>query len=73
MKKLVESFKAKGTDGTIYTVQIFQTFRVFKPIDGPATEVGGTKEAVLSNGRHLNLVDDDTFQILDNDEIIRRL
>ncbi|WP_029084879.1 hypothetical protein [Bradyrhizobium sp. th.b2] len=73
--RLVESFQAKGTSGTIYTVQIFEKVIEHKPISGPPSTLGGSKEAILSDGRHVNWVDsgNDTFQILDNDEVIKRV
>ncbi|MGY4257377.1 hypothetical protein ACVI1L_004445 [Bradyrhizobium sp. USDA 4516] len=71
MKQLVEKFQARGSDGAIYTVHIYQKMTEFNPLSGPGARVGGTKDARLSDGRHLNWIDD-TFQILDNDQIIRR-
>lgn len=73
MKELVENFKAKGKDGTIYTVHIYQNISEFKPLSGPKQRAGGTKDARLADGRHLNWIDEDTFQVLDNDEIIKRI
>ena len=73
--RLVEKFQAKGTTGAVYTVHIYQKVIESRPLAGPPKELGGTKSAVLSDGRHLNWVDDgnDTFQILDTDEIIKRI
>lgn len=72
-KRLVEKFQARGLNGKIYTVHIYEAVIEFKPITGPSITSGGSKVAALSDGRHVNWIDDETFQILDNDEIIKRV
>jgi len=76
MEKLIETFKAKGdNNGSIYTAHIFQRMIAHRPISGPPANFGGNKRAALSDGRSLNWVDDsdDVFQIVQTDEIIRRI
>lgn len=73
--RLVEEFQAKGTTGAVYTVHIYEKVIEARSLAGPPKEFGGTKSAMLSDGRHLNWVNggNDTFQILDTDEIITRI
>jgi hypothetical protein len=40
--------------------------------DDPHGELGGTKSAWLGDGRRLNRIDDDTFQIVGDDGVLNR-
>jgi hypothetical protein len=75
MRREIERLNCQGENGDEYTVVIWQRFSTFRPLSGPAVEVAGVKDATLSDGRHVNFVGSkhDAFQILDTDQIIRRV
>lgn len=73
MRKEVNRYRCRGEDGSEYTVIERQTFTNFRPMSGPSQNVGGALDWILSDGRDVNFVDDDTFQILDTDEVIRKI
>jgi hypothetical protein len=64
---------AVDDDGDEYVIIEYTTFIEFRPISGPATWTKGTKELRLDTGQHVNWIDDDTFQIVSNDRVLRRL
>ena len=73
MRQEVRRFRAKGDDGTIYTVIEYQNFTSFRPMSGPPSSAAGSRELELDNGTPVNFLDEDTFQIFDTEETIRRV
>ena len=73
MKKEISRYTCVGDSGREYTVVEYQNFRVFRPLNGPSQEVPTTKELFLSDGRDVNWIDDNKFQIVITDEIVRKV
>ena len=75
MRREIDRFPCRSEDGDEFTVVIWQKLSTFRPLSGPPQEVAGIKDATLSDGRHVNFKSGeiDTFQILDTDQIIKRI
>lgn len=71
MERLIARHQMQSDDGTRYEVLEYQEFLDAGTKDGPDW-VPGLKRLVLANGRHLNHIDDDTFQIVVTGQIVRR-
>lgn len=73
-EKLVEinRFKARSDSGSVYTVVEYQTIIHFEGLSSGGS-MKGTKSLVLSDGRHVNYIDENTFKIVATDEIIRKV
>jgi hypothetical protein len=72
MKREIGRYTCMDAGGTLRTVVEYQNFSTFRPINGRPSEVPGIKDYRLSDGRHVNWVDDMTFQIVETDELLRR-
>jgi hypothetical protein len=66
-------FRALKDDGNIVTVIELQEQIRFRPLSGTASVVAGAKVLTLSDGSHVNFIDEDTFKIVETGEIVRRL
>ncbi len=54
MSHIIESFEAVGSDGYTYRIDLWQhPGPETRPVDGPARRLPGSKEYLLSDGRHL--------------------
>jgi hypothetical protein len=73
MRKEIGRHDCRGDSGRQYTVVEYQNYRRFQPLNGPAQDVPGTKELFLSDGRDVNFIDENTFQIVLTDEIVRKI
>jgi hypothetical protein len=73
IRKEINHYKCIGDSGHQYTVIEYQNFTHFKPLNGPAEDVAGTKGWLLLGGGYVNFVDDQTFQIVNTDELIRKI
>ena len=73
MRKEINRYRCIGDSGREYTVIEYQNIMRFQPLNGPAQDVPGTKGCFLSDGRDVNFIDDNSFQILDTDEFIRKI
>lgn len=73
--RIVETdrFNARSDDGTIYTVIEYQNILESRMLDGSVSRAKGLKSLFLTNGASVNYIDDDTFQVVQTDEIIRRV
>lgn len=71
-RKEVDRFQAESDDGDVYTVVVFQEFIEFRSMTGNDWKPG-LRELKLLDGSHVNEIDSETFQILDTDEIIRKI
>ncbi|AZO47114.1 MAG: hypothetical protein EOS54_04530 [Mesorhizobium sp.] len=73
MRKEIERHLCRGDSGREYEVVFYQNYRRFQPLSGPAQDVPTMKEAFLSDGRAVNVIDDNTFRIVISDELIRKI
>jgi hypothetical protein len=73
MRKEIKRYRCTGDSGRGYNVIERRNFTRFQPLRGPAQDVPGTQDWILSDGRHVNFIDDNTFQILDTDEFVRKI
>jgi hypothetical protein len=68
-----DRFEAKDDGGRLYTVVEYQLIIESTPVSGPTSIMKGTKELFLANGHNVNYIDDDTFEVVETDTIIRRV
>ncbi len=68
-----ERFLAQDDAGRVYTVVIYQETREYRTLSGPSQTIEGALRATLSDGRSLDWIDAETFEIIDTDEIIRKV
>lgn len=68
--RIVDRIACKGDSGRTYTVVIRQKFRTMVDLSGDRHEVPGTKDAMTSDGQHVNYLDDGRYQIVLTDEIL---
>ncbi|KZX99907.1 MULTISPECIES: hypothetical protein [unclassified Sulfitobacter] len=77
MTELIAEISCEDDDGAAYTVLIFQEFKSFRPLNGPAQKVPGLKSAYLAGSmKAVNVIDGNemsTFKIVESDRIIRRV
>tara|TARA_R100000365_G_scaffold3600_1_gene12559 strand:- start:3507 stop:3731 length:225 start_codon:yes stop_codon:yes gene_type:complete len=73
MRRETARFKARAADGKIYTVVEYTNMIRSRPISGPAEEVAGSKSLLLTDGRHVNYEDEDTFEIVVTGETLKRV
>lgn len=64
--------QAESDNGNTYTVIEFQEYREFRSLNGPDQIVPSLRRYALSDGRPVNQIDSETFQIVETDEIIRK-
>lgn len=74
MAKLEETarFQCKDDQGNSFTVIERTKIVEFKPLSGAAQKAKGTVDYVTSTGLDVNQIDDDTYEIVQSDLIIRR-
>ena len=74
MRKEIGRYLCVGGDSREYTVIEFQNFRRHPGgLNHPPQDYPTTKECFLSDGRDVNWTDDNTFEIVQTDEIIRKV
>jgi hypothetical protein len=75
MRKEIGRYRCVGKDGREYTVVEFQNFgRYPGSLTRPPEDYPTTKECfLLSDGSHVNYIDENTFQIVLTDQIVRKI
>jgi hypothetical protein len=68
----IDRYDCEDDDSNDYVVIVLQHYVVWQPLSGEREEKPTTKELRLSDGRHVNWLDDETFQIVENDKILRK-
>jgi hypothetical protein len=59
--------------GKRHDVQLWQDFNTGRSPSGEIAELAGTQELRLVDGRSVGYIDERTFQVLDDDTILRRV
>ena len=73
-EEIIDQFNAMGDSGEIFTVLIYQRVDELHALDGSTIEKRRLPHLVLLDGRLVNPTDDpNTFQIVETDEIIRKV
>lgn len=72
-RREIARYECEDDDLNEYTVIVFQNYRRWVSVDGRSKDVPTTKEMFLSDGRPVNFIDDNTFQIVHTDQIIRKI
>jgi len=67
----IERYWCEDDDGQEYIVVEYQHYLIIHPRGDSRQELAGLKECRLLDGRHVNVVGDGVFKILDTDTIIR--
>lgn len=73
MEKEIRRFIAETDDGEKFTIIEYQNFTTHRPINGPSQTIPGLKRLTLLDGSHVNMIDEETFQIVQTDQIIRKI
>ena len=71
MKKLINSFTAQDQNGKKYKIDCYQTFHTHRTLEGTET-LDGLKEYRCGTGA-VNVIDDNTFQILQIDTEVKKI
>lgn len=66
-------FQANGESGRVFTVIEFEEYREIRSLNGPDQIVPGLRRISLADGSPLEVIDTDTFKIVETDEIIRKV
>lgn len=69
----IDRFVAISDDGQEFIVIELQTVTETSDLSGQMRTARGTKQLQLSDGSSVNYIDDETFKIVQRDEIIRRV
>ena len=72
-ERKVGHFQAKDDDGNLYIVIEWLLFTTHQPPGGSSQEVNSKMRLALASGERVNSLKDGTFQIVDNDVIIRKV
>lgn len=74
-EKLTDEFDAESEDGQLFHVLVYTTMHDAHSMTNPnAVPLEGLKRACTSDGQHCNTVDNDTFEILElNNLRIKRM
>lgn len=73
MRKEIARYECEDDNLNEYVVVEYQNYTRFTPISGPPEDIPTTKELFLSDGRAVNFIDENTFQIVATDQIIRKI
>ena len=71
MKKLINSFAAQDQNGKKYTIDCYQTFTTHRTLSGTET-LAGMKEYHCGTSA-VNVIDENTFQILQTDTEVKKI
>lgn len=72
MKKLISRIACKDDTGQTYVLEEWQEQIPAGHLDDPNATTPGMKQLILSTGGRVNYIDEDTFEIVQTDTIIRR-
>ena len=70
--ELIDRIDANSDDGTKFEILVYQEMITTETMGG-TTVLPWLKELTLTNGDHVNLVDDDTFEIVSTGERLTRI
>jgi hypothetical protein len=74
MTDVLERFRVRADDGTVYDALILQERIRSRSIDESRdTYIPGMKEARLVGGGSMNVLDEDTYEIVRTGERVRRI
>lgn len=73
MRREIARYECEDDGLNEYVVVEFQHFTEWRPVKGPEQEVPGKLEYLLSDGRDVDRVDDNTFRIVASGTVIRRI
>lgn len=69
MKKIINTYEARGTNGSTVTVYEIQDMDDAGTMENPNLQEPGSKRMELSDGRVLTMVGDREFKIAGSDEV----
>jgi hypothetical protein len=73
MRREIKRYRCIGDGGREYIVIEYQHIMRTQLKSGPPQDVPGNLDWILLDGREVNFIDDNTFQILDTDEFVRKI
>ena len=72
MRRSTDKFAVRADDGEELTVIEYQVFSIFNSLTG-TREVPGMKDYQLSDGRDVNWIDENNFEIVRTGRRLRRI
>lgn len=75
MTRKVEEERIGATDENGRRVTVIQwcTMIPHRPVSGPSSEIKGTRSWTTSDGLDVNYVDENTFEIVQTDMVLKRI
>ena len=70
---MVNRFLAQTDNGKRYTIFEYQEYIPAASLPHPNAEIPSLKRWDTSTGRHVNNIDSETFQIVEADEVVRKV
>ena len=71
MIRMIDQFTATAETGETFTIQLWQEFITVDSLGGRET-LPGLKSLRTDTGQNVNYIDENTFQIVQTDMIVRR-
>ena len=71
--KEIDRFQVISESGNEHTVIVYQEYIDVSTHDDPNASIPGSKSGVTLEGYHVNFIDENTFKIVETDEIVRRI
>jgi hypothetical protein len=66
-------YLTENEDGVQFTVVEWVKIITARPLSGPTSTAKGARRWTLLNGSAVNYVDENTFQVVETDEILRKV
>jgi len=66
-------FEVRNEGGEVYTLRELQRLIKTRPLNGPSGTLKGTRRFELMNGQPVNQLNENTFQIVETDEVLIRV
>jgi hypothetical protein len=73
MRELATTHECERKNGDRIGICEFVNMREFRPLDGPVQHAKGARDFETEDGDPVNYVDDNTFQLVMTDEIVRKV
>lgn len=71
--KEIDQFQVISESGKEYTVTVYQEDIDVSSHDNPNATIPGHKRALTLEGYHVNFIDDNTFRIVETNEIVHSI
>ncbi|MDE4098973.1 MULTISPECIES: hypothetical protein [Rhodobacterales] len=69
----VRSIECIDDNGNTFWIEEYQDIREHRPLSGKASKIKGMKSLALRDGSPVNFIDENTFEVLKYDRIVRKV